>query len=105
MHLVLNNTKWLEIQEAMYGLKFESPKWRSKYVDNDYISDWDGEWFYHFSESDFSQFQWVEIKTGMKNQKAKVHSILKRIHVPGVETKHGYKVFGYIKNGVPVDYI
>lgn len=100
----MNNTKWKEIHKAMYELQ-ESPKWRTKCVTNGYISCWDGEWFYHFSEGGFEDIEWVEIKTEDKEQSDRVLSILKSIHVPSIKTEHGFKVYGYIIEGASVDYL
>lgn len=29
-------------------------------MDNDYVSDWDMEWHYHFTEGGFKDIEWVE---------------------------------------------
>lgn len=100
----MNNTKWKEVQESMHGLK-ESPKWRICCVTNGYISDWDGEWFYHFSEGGFEDIEWLEIKTANEEHAELVLSSLKSIHVPGIKTEYGYKVYGYVNEGEPVDYL
>lgn len=78
---VMNNAKWKEIQEAMYGLQHK-PQWRTQSLKNGYISNWDSEWFYHFSEGGFDDIEWVEIKT-----------------------ENGFKVFGYVREGELVDYL
>lgn len=100
----MNDTKWKEIQSAMYGLR-ESPKWRTCSVDNGYISNWDGEWYYHFSEGGFSDIEWVEIKIENQEQLELVLSELKSIHVPGKKTEFGFKVFGYIREGEAIEYM
>ena len=100
----MNNTKWKEIQEAMYGLQ-HSPQWRTRCVTNEYISDWDSEWFYHFSEGGFKNIEWVEIKIENEEQSQHVLSSLKSIHVPGIKTENGFRVYGYVREGEPVDYL
>lgn len=78
----MNNTKWHELQMAMYDLKENHPKWLSKCIDNEYISQCDGEWYYHFSEGGFKDLEWVEIKI-----------------------ENGYRIYGYIQDGKSIDYI
>lgn len=101
---VMNNTKWKEIQEAMYGLQ-QKPQWRTRCVTNGYISNWDGEWFYHFSEGGFKDIEWVEIKVENNEQFELVSSSLKSIHVPGEKIENGFKVYGYIRDGESVEYL
>lgn len=105
MQPVLNNTKWRELQSSMYGLKSESPKWRTRCLTNGYVSDWDGGWFYHFSEGGFIDIEWVELKIDSEEQRKLVLSILQYIHLPGETTEAGYKVYGYIKEGSSVDFL
>ena len=101
----MNNTKWQELQTAMYELKEKSPMWRSKCKTNEYISQWDGEWFYHFSEGGFKDVEWVEIQIESEEQKKLVLSELKSIHLPGHEIENGYKIYGYTQEGQHVEYI
>lgn len=101
---VMNKTKWKEIQEAMYGLQ-NSPQWRTRCVTNGYISNWDGEWFYHFSEGGFDDIEWVEIRAENDEQSKIILSSLKSIHVPGIKTENGFKVFGYVRAGESIDYL
>lgn len=100
----MNDTKWKEIQKAMYGLQ-KSPQWRTKSVRNNHVSGWDGEWFYHFSEHGFSDIEWLEIKIVSESQSSTVLSLLRLIHVPGEKTVNGYKIYGYIPAGKSVEYL
>lgn len=100
----MNDTKWKEVQEAMYGLQ-ESPQWRTRSVTNGYISSWDGDWFYHFSTGDFNNIEWVEIKAEDEKLSELVLSALKSIHVPGIKIENGFKVYGYVSEGQSVDYL
>ncbi len=88
----------------MYGLQL-SPQWRTQCLTNRFISSWDSEWFYHFSEGGFEDIEWLEIKVENEEQSELVLSSLKSIHVPGVKTDNGYKVYGYIPEGESVDYL
>lgn len=88
----------------MYGLQV-SPVWRTRCVTNGYVSNWDGEWFYHFSEGGFEDIEWVEIKSDNETQSKAVLLALKEIHVPGIKTEWGFKVYGYVGEGKPIDYL
>ena len=100
----MNNTKWKELQESMYRLA-SSPQWRTKCIDNGYISVWDGEWYYHFSEGGFKDIEWVEIQVIDCEHKNLVLRELKLIHVPGIETEFGFRIYGFVKEGEYVNYL
>lgn len=88
----------------MYGLE-DSPRWRTKSVSNGYLSNWDSEWYYHFSVGGFKDIEWLEIRVETEQQSLEVLSILKSIHVPGIKTEFGFKVFGYVKDRDSADYL
>ncbi len=104
MFSVMNATKWNEIRAAMLGLCDLQPRWRNR-TETGYVSRWDGDWYYHFLDGGWKDIVWVEIKTVNDEQKRRVLAELKKIHAPGHETKYGFKVYGYIKEGQSVDYI
>nr|GEU28042.1 hypothetical protein [Tanacetum cinerariifolium] len=58
---LMNDTKWDELRLAMYELGPLSPKWRTLDVENGHLSEWDGEWFYHFRNGGYKFIKWVEI--------------------------------------------
>jgi hypothetical protein len=101
----MNDTKWDELRFAMYGLGEGSPRWRTRTVGSGYVCPWDGEWFYHFRIGGYADTEWVEIEVTSAKQKSDVLAALRRIHVPGVETEHGFKVFGYLESGERLDYL
>lgn len=68
-------------------------------------SNWDREWFYHFSDGGFEDIEWVEIKVETDQQAKEILSILKSIHVPGIRTYIGYIVYGYVRDDDFVDYL
>lgn len=105
MQPVMNNTKWRELQTAMYELEDVDTRWRTRCVDNGFVSAWDGEWFYHFSEGGYAYIEWVEIRVESEREREIVLSLLKKIHVPGEVTEHGFKVFGYVPVGQTVEYL
>lgn len=105
MYPVMNNTKWEELRLVMYSLGASHPEWRIRIVNSGHVSEWDGEWFYHFNDGGYGDIEWVEIKIASEAQKNRVLNELKRIHVPGYETEIGFKVYGYVALGHIVEYI
>jgi hypothetical protein len=101
----MNDTKWEELRRSMYGLGALSPKWRTKDTESGYVSEWDSEWYYHFSVGVYKSIEWAEIRTESPEQNAAVEDALRTIHVPGCKTENGFKVFGYLREGSAVDYI
>jgi hypothetical protein len=60
---VCNDTKWNELREAMIQLPAAlRPRWQSTTLDG-YVSDYDGEWFYHFALGGFKDILHVDIKS------------------------------------------
>lgn len=99
---IMNNTKWEEIRLAMYSY----PKtifWRVKNIDSGYVSNWDGEWFYHFRIGGYESIEWLEIKVDTEEIKNDVLDILRKIHVAGEVLKDSIKICGYNKDGA-IDY-
>ncbi|MCA9014065.1 MAG: hypothetical protein KDA77_01925 [Planctomycetaceae bacterium] len=105
MQPVMNDTKWRELQMAMYEIKDFCPQWRTRCLENGYVSHWDGEWFYHFSEGGYADIEWVEIKAENVEEAAIVLAALKKIHVPGEQWEHGFRVYGYVTECQPVEYL
>lgn len=101
----MNNTKWDELRLGMYNLKPLSPKWRTRDIENGYISPWDGEWFYHFRTGGYKTIEWVEIQILSEEQDEAVLNILKQINVPGERTENGFKVYGYQPENKTINYI
>lgn len=105
MNPLMNNTKWDELRLAMYGLGELHPQWRVHNLGSGYLSPWDGEWFYHFRDGDYSTIEWLEIKITSSEQDASVLAALKSIHVPGHRTGEGFRVYGYGSHGHALQYI
>lgn len=101
----MNHTKWDELRLAMYGLGPLSPRWRTLDVENGHLSDWDGEWFYHFRNGEYKFIRWVEIATESDEQKRAVLAELVKIHVPGERIEGGFRVLGYAELGTEIDYL
>ncbi len=89
----------------MYALEGHGSMWRTKCVTNGYVSSWDGEWFYHFSVGGYKDIEWVEIQAENEEHKKVILSELRKIHVPGEHTAHGFKVYGYVQAGSPIEYL
>jgi hypothetical protein len=101
---VMNNTKWDEIRIDMHALEGQSPRFRVRTLRSGYVSPWDREWFYHFL-GHHEEDEWVEVEVTSPSQREAVLGVLRSVHVPGVETKNGFKIFGYIAEGAEVDYL
>lgn len=102
---VMNQTKWEELRLAMFALGALAPKWRTCDVETGYLSDWDGEWFYHFSQGGYKTIEWVELKIDSQVQEQAVLAAIRTIHLPGERSEHGFKVYGYLVDGNAVDYL
>ena len=100
---LMNNTKWEEIRLAMYEYPLTA-LWRIKNIDSGYLSNWDGEWFYHFRAEGYETIEWLEIKIDNEVIKNEVESILRKIHVSGKVLKDSIKVYGYSKDEL-IEYI
>jgi hypothetical protein len=105
MHPVMNDTKWDELRLGMYGLGKQSPRYRTRALENGYESSWDGEWYYHFRDGGYRSIEWVEIEVTSSEQLMAVQDVLASIHVPGERTPLGFKVYGYMRPGMAVDYV
>ncbi len=102
---IMNNTKWEELRLGMYNLKDLSPQWRTRDLENGYISHWEGEWFYHFKNGGYKTIEWVEIKVETKEQEKAILEIIKTINLPGKRVDSGFRIYGYITEGKEINYI
>ena len=105
MNPLMNDTKWDEVRLAMYQLGHFSPQWRVLDVETGYLSEWDGDWFYHFQAGGYKTIEWVEVSVSSRAQFEAVRDALETVHVPGEQTERWFKVMGYARNGVAVDYL
>lgn len=101
---LMNNTKWNEVRIGMYGLGELSPRFRVRNLNSGHVSDWDGEWFYHFVGR-HEEDEWVEVAVTSAVQREAVLSILRAVGVPCVATEAGFKIFGYAPLGISVQYL
>jgi hypothetical protein len=100
----MNDTKWYELRLAMYELAGLTPRWRTKDLSG-YLSPWDGDWFYHFQEGGYGSIEWAEIRVAIPEEEVAVQAALRRVHVPGHRVEHGFRDYGYAKEGSALDYI
>jgi len=103
LYSCMNNTKWNEIWLAMIAME-SPPLWKITYL-NGHQSVVDGEWFYHFREGGYLDIQYLDVLTNSVEQHATVGNIFRLIHIPGIETATGYRIFGYAESVSNVDYL
>lgn len=70
-----------------------STSWRVKNIDNGYISNWDGDWFYHFRLGGYNTIEWLEIKVNSEESINQIVDILRKIHIAGKVLKDSIMVF------------
>lgn len=100
----MNDTKWNELRIGMYGLGALAPRFRVRNVHSECIGNWDGEWFYHF-HGRHEDDEWVDIAVTSDAQRDVVLQVLRSVHVPGVVTDFGFRIFGYVPLGTAVAYL
>ncbi len=105
MNPVMNNTKWEELRAAMCELAKPSPRWRTRLLASGFESGWDAEWFYHFKDGGYDDLEWVEISAATVEQAPVLLAALRTIHLPGIKTDVGYKVFGHVPDGTPCEWL
>ncbi|WP_414933021.1 DUF6678 family protein [Vibrio europaeus] len=102
---VMNKTKWNELRLKMSALEVHRPKWRTKDIESGHISEWYGDWYYHFELGGFRYIEWVELQTKDSIHHELIRVELQKIILPGNEIKNGFRVYGHIADGQFVEYI
>ena len=100
----MNDTKWEELRIAMHNLGDLRPRWRTEDLSG-HLSLWDGDWFYHFRSDEYKSIEWVEIQVLSVEQDAAVFAQIRRIHLPGHRIEQGFRIYGYAREGVCLDYV
>jgi hypothetical protein len=100
----MNETRWDELRLAMHALGALRPLWRTKDLSG-FLSPWDGDWFYHFRMGGYGSIEWTEIRVATPRQDAAIEAALRQVRVPGHRVEQGFRVYGYARAGVAVDYI
>jgi len=99
----MNDTKWEELRLAMYAIR-PAPRWSTLSTEGCRYGP-DGEWYCHFRIGGYDSILHVDIAVDGPDQREEVRAALRRVHVPGVETTDGFRVFGYVESGRFVDYL
>ncbi len=102
MASVANNTKWQELRTAM--LQLESPPAFRMMDLNGHYTPADKEWFYHFSDGGYRTMQWVDLIIDNVHQGHLVRMALQDIGLAGHATDDGFRAFGYVPSGQPIEY-
>ncbi len=102
---LMNDTKWEELRVAMYELGRQHPLFQMKVLNRDEPYFWDGDWFYHFRLLDYKEIEWVDLRVKSNEQREVVRERLAKIHVPGIATQEGFRIFGWVEPSVHVQYI
>jgi hypothetical protein len=103
---VANNTKWRELREAVLDLAPPCrPRFRCKNLETGTVSQWDGEWFYHWTSGRWDWMEWTELASETAHQREFVRTILRRIRFAGEQTTAGFRIYGYLRNGEAAGYI
>jgi len=105
MNPIMNNTKWDELRASRCELEKPSPMWRTKILSSGFESGWESEWFYHFKDGGYDDLEWVEIRAATVEQNPLLHAALRTIHLPGIKTDVGFKVFGHVLEGALCEYM
>lgn len=90
----MNDTKWRELCEAFRHWP-KSPRFRIRdlLADEGYISDWDGEWYYH--PLPYVSIHWLEVELS-EDQIPQALDLCKRIGAPIERSPMGLRVWGWI---------
>jgi hypothetical protein len=95
---VANDTKWRELREAVLDLApSERPQFRCRNLETGGLSQWDGEWYYHWTSGGWDWIEWAELSVETAPQRERVRAILKRIRFAGRETTEGFCIYGYVR--------
>ena len=101
-----NDTKWRELREAVLRLPpADRPRFRCKNLETGYLSPYDGEWSHHWANGGWDWMEWTELSTDTAHRRELVRAILKSIRFAGAETASGFRIYGYLRQGEPADYL
>ncbi len=83
----------------------QGPSYRTRCIDNGFVSTWDHDWLYHFPIGGYKCIEWLEISCETEQEKEAVSRALKRVHVPGKAIPTGFIIYGYINAGQEIEYL
>lgn len=100
---VSNNSRWQQLRVVMLQLDgLERPEFRSRCVTNGYVSEWDSEWCYHFSDGGYKDIEWFELRGGSLLE-PQVFADVVSIQFAGHLYENTLRLYGYLRNGVVAD--
>ena len=99
----MNDTKWLEICEGFRHWP-KAPRFRihDLLAADDYISEWDREWYYH--PRPYLSIQWLEVELGSE-QVSLALAMCKRIGAAVERTPDGICIWGWGRNAHPPQFV
>lgn len=96
---VCNGSCWRQLRGLMLRLDPEDrPEFRSRCIENGYVSPWDGEWFHHFSAGGWADLEWIELR-GEAMRDPEVFGKIVSIQFVGAFSGNNLRLYGYVKAG------
>lgn len=95
---VANHSRWRSLRDYMINVKGDKPRFRSRCILNGYVSNWDGEWTYHFSGAGFKNIEWFELRGDVLNDPQMIAGIV-NIQFVGKFVGPALRLYGYLENG------
>jgi hypothetical protein len=94
---LLNNTKWSELISEMINAPEMNPQFRTRsvFAPPDYVTDWDGEWFYHIHP--VAEIEWIDLQS---NSNDWLLATLKMHNIPCSSEQGTLRVWGYTRRGM-----
>lgn len=72
---------------------------RSKHLGTGFISEWSGEWFYHFQEGGFADIEWFELTNPSKLDALTLQNMVKIGFAGTVLAEGNLRIYGYAASG------
>jgi len=93
---LLNNTKWSELISEMINAPEMNPQFRTRsvFAPPDFVTDWDGEWFYHIHP--VAEIEWIDLQS---NSNDWLLATLKKHNIPCSGEQGALRVWGYTRPG------
>ena len=91
---LMNDTKWRELCMAFSAFK-KIPAWRTRDFLNEYLSDWDTDWYHHVGP-DYCSIEWLEIDP-QDCSKGEILLVLQEVGVSFEDLGSYIRVIGYRK--------
>jgi|SRR5581483_558768 len=92
---VANTTKWNELLTFMRERDGWTPSFKTKWLINGYVSDWDSEWWYHPSTIPFVGVEWLDMRLSPGEDDSWITEKLKSIGLDHEKVGDIIRVWGY----------